>query len=352
MIFGGEFTSLPHRCAPRALPVPPGAMLVQSGRQALGLIAQALAARGIRRIIAPGFLCATAVEPFQLEGIRVHWVQVGPDLLPAPARLAPLLTDPLRCAVLISTTFGAWPAPELRAVLAEWEGRGGVVVADLTHAPFGAAPQDVPARYAAASLRKWFPIPDGAWALGPSLPAAAAGNAAAREATRRGLLQLRGEENDGAAEAAIDAALNPSSMSGPARDILSHLDIAAALERRHANARALRAALLNEGVPEAALFRGGEESCAATSTVTASHAPASHAPYALALHLDALPPHWPAPHHWAERLAARGVFTPAFWPRLTHMIDWPHVLALPIDQRYTPAQMPELARRVVQHWAG
>ncbi|MGJ9483629.1 hypothetical protein ACRQF6_05025 [Actinotignum sp. GS-2025f] len=341
MIFGGEFTALPPRSASRALPIPPGAMLVQSGRQALGLIAQALAARGIRRVIAPGFLCATALTPFQLEGIRVRWVQVGPDLVPDPAALAKLLTDPRRCAVLISTTFGAWPTPELRAVLEGWEGRGGVVVADFTHAPCGDATRKIPAHYAAASLRKWFPIPDGAWAFGAALPAVAADNAAAREVTRCGLLQLRGEENDGAAEAAIDAALSPSSMSGAARDILAHLDVAAVLERRRTNARALRAALMSQGVPEGALFGDGEESRGATNSAL----------YALALRLDALPPSWPAshnPHHCAELLAAHGVFTPAFWPCLTHAVNWPNILALPIDQRYCPEQMPELARRVMQ----
>ena len=342
LTFGGEFISLPPRSASRALPVPPGAVLVQSGRQALGLIAQALAARGIRRLIAPGFLCATALEPFQLEGIRVHWVQVGPDLLPAPALLAELLTEPRRCAVLVSTTFGARPTPELRTVLEGWERRGGVVVADLTHAPFSAATiHKVPTRYAVASLRKWFPIPDGAWALGAALPAAAAENALAREATRCGLLQLRGEEHDGAAEAAIDAALSPSSMSGAARDILAHLDVAAVLDRRRTNARALRAALMSQGVPEGALFGDGEESRGATNSEL----------YALALRLDALPPSWPAshnPHHCAELLAAHGVFTPAFWPRLTHAVNWPNILALPIDQRYCPDQMPELARRVTQ----
>ncbi|MGJ9714216.1 hypothetical protein [Actinotignum sp. GS-2025d] len=343
LTFGGEFTSLPPRSASRTLPVPPGAVLVQSGRQALSLIAQALAARGIRSLIAPGFLCATALEPFQLEGIRVHWVQVGPDLLPAPARLAELLTEPRRCAVLVSTTFGARPSPELRAVLEGWERRGGAVVADLTHAPFvDATIQNVPTRYAVASLRKWFPIPDGAWALGAALPAAAAENAEAREATRCGLLQLRGEEHDGAAEAAIDAALSPSPMSGAARDILGHLDVGAALERRRANAQALRAALVNEGVPEAALWGNGKES---------GNGEDNCAPYALALRLDALPSSRPAMRNQqniAARLATRGVYTPAFWPRLSRSVDWPHILALPIDQRYCTGQMPELARRVVQ----
>ncbi|MDK6927580.1 hypothetical protein QP305_07500 [Actinotignum timonense] len=357
LTFGGEFTSLPPRSASRALPVPPGAVLVQSGRQAHGLIAQALAARGIRSLIAPGFLCATAVEPFQLEGIRVHWVQVGPDLLPAPAHLAELLTEPRRCAVLVSTTFGARPSPELRAVLEGWKRRGGAVVADLTHAPFSAATMHkVPTRYAVASLRKWFPIPDGAWALGAALPAAAAENPLAREATRCGLLQLRGEEHDGAAEAAIDAALSPSPISGAARDILGHLDVGEALERRRANARALRAALVSEGVPETALFGdgagiGGAMNGGATSSAVNSNESTNHAPYALALRLGALPPSRSAahnPHNIAEHLAARGVYTPAFWPRLSHSVDWPHILALPIDQRYCPGQMPELARRVVQ----
>ena len=155
------------------------------------------------------------------------------------------------------------------------------------------------------------------------------------------MLQLRGEENDGAAEAAIDAALSPSSMSGAARDILAHLDVAAVLDRRRTNARALRAALMGQGVPEGALFGDGEESRGATNSTL----------YALALRLDALPPSWPAshtPHHCAELLAAHGVFTPAFWPRLTHAVNWPNILALPIDQRYCPDQMPELARRVMQ----
>lgn len=271
--------------------VPPGATLTASGRQALSLVAQDLRARGITDLLAPAYYCATMIEPFQLEGLHVELIPVAADLLLDPHALADALASRRRCGILHSETAGHLAGPALAHIFTRAKSAGHLLIADETHSfldkplgspggtaaapPAGAPPAGAPpADYRVASLRKWLPLPDGAWVTGvpprplprheiddavtsASLRALAAGAGDGAGLKRRsgfgsvGGAQSGGEERrriEAAGEDAgedvgelwrraedlVDRAIQPAAMSPQARAILAALDAEAFLRRHRA----------------------------------------------------------------------------------------------------------------------
>lgn len=80
--------------------------LVGNGKQALTLVARALGDGGTRAVLVPRYHCGTMVLPFALEGVRVHPVDVGADLLIDPASLVRALAREPGAAVLHCETYG------------------------------------------------------------------------------------------------------------------------------------------------------------------------------------------------------------------------------------------------------
>ena len=241
--------------------VPPGAMLTASGRQALSLVAQHLRTRGITELLAPAYHCTTMIEPFQLEGLHVELIPVAADLLLDPHALSAALEGRGRCGILHSETAGHVAGPALAAVLAAAREGGHAVVVDETHSfldkALGGAGRTAGALTAdlrVASLRKWLPLPDGAWVTGVP-PRPLARHAIDDAVTSAGLLALAagaveglqgqcgpgavGEDADAGelwrrAEDLVDRAIQPAAMSPRARALLAALDVQAFLRRHRA----------------------------------------------------------------------------------------------------------------------
>ena len=242
--------------------VPPGAMLTASGRQALSLVAQHLRTRGITELLAPSYHCTTMIEPFQLEGLHVELIPVAADLLLDPHALAAVLPTHRPAAILHSETAGHLAGPALADTLTHARTAGHLLIVDETHSlldkPLGGAQTGgAPANdYRVASLRKWLPLPDGAWVTGVppralprreiddavtsagllALAAEAAGEgldeqcrreAAGEELDKRRRREAAGEvagELWRRAEDLVDRAIQPAAMSTQARAILAALD--------------------------------------------------------------------------------------------------------------------------------
>ncbi len=214
-------------------------------------MAQELRARGVTELLAPAFHCVTMIEPFQLEGDHAEFVPVAEDLLLDPAALASALASAVPthrpAAILHSETAGHRAGPALAAVLAAAREGGHAVVVDETHS-FLDRPADAPrtADFHIASLRKWLPLPDGAWVTGvPRRPlarheiddgvtswglAALAAEAAGQDA---GELWRRAED-------LVDRALQPAAMSPQACNILANLDAEDFLRRHRAAGSPIR----------------------------------------------------------------------------------------------------------------
>ena len=159
--------------------------LVGNGKQALTLVARALRDGGTRAVLVPRYHCGTMVLPFTLEGVRVHPVDVGADLLIDPASLVRALAREPGAAVLHCETYGNRGGRNLAAVLAAARRNGSALVLDATHslidrlirtvgaagspAPTASGPdrrpgtgRDGPWDAVVASMRKLLPVPDGA----------------------------------------------------------------------------------------------------------------------------------------------------------------------------------------------
>lgn len=303
--------------------VPPGATLTASGRQALSLVAQELRLRGITTLLAPAFHCPTMLEPFQLEGMHVELVTVGPDLLLDAAALASALPVAPAAAVLHCETLGNRARSELAAALGTARAAGHAVVVDQTHsfldaasgAPWCPGPparSEVRGDFHVASLRKWLPLPDGAWVTGVT-PTALPRRPVDQAVTAAGLAAL-----DAAAGAAadtarrfaeleelVDGATAPAAMSPQSLALLAELDGAELVRSRAAAAAALRTRLRTAGVEllnESACF--------------------------VAVRL-------PEAERAARRMAESGVPQPLHWARPRHLAaghPWPEdLVTLPPD---------------------
>lgn len=199
------------------------------------------------------------------------------------------------------------------------------VVIDLTHALYAPVPAG---HWAFSSIRKWFGIPDGGVLHAPY--PIAIGN----ERNDRCLMDhlvLRGKGYDDEA-LALHRVNNAAMRSDPVRAslvseaLLSHTDREQGRQARAANFKALHQRLSRHNRLE--------------FDPRAVRGPLCYP----------LLPERPVEH---ARLHASGIFVPCYWPEVLHRPDvegrsgqsrglarW--VLPLPVDQRYTPADMEEM----------
>ncbi|MDN5962397.1 MAG: hypothetical protein L0H80_06065, partial [Propionibacterium sp.] len=120
----------------RLAPTTPGrAILLESGRQALTLIARWCRTQHIELAVLPSYHCDTMALPFWLEGMRVHFVEVGANLQFDPPALGTALDDADEPALVVWSRVGAIaPDTALTTVLRRAREGGHLVVDDATHA--------------------------------------------------------------------------------------------------------------------------------------------------------------------------------------------------------------------------
>ncbi len=230
-----------------ALPRFADATAVALGRHALALVARKLRDQGISRIALPAFHCATMALPFQMEGMHIARVPVGPDLMADPRALEQTLADRGACdphwAVLHCELFGAPGSPELRDVLRRARTRGDVLVLDTTHS--WPEPPSTPADFEVAAIRKLLNLPDGAlvWGLSEDDPRPSPRSPLDREETR---LWMSGELD--AAEDVMDQELVPVELSDESRKLVADLDLDVFLRERREAVRRLHDGLASLGL--------------------------------------------------------------------------------------------------------
>ncbi|MDN5976775.1 MAG: hypothetical protein L0I04_03320 [Acidipropionibacterium jensenii] len=161
--------------------IPAGAPPVALGRQALALAARGARDAGRRTVLVPWYCCQTMVTPWELEGMSVRRIPVGPDLLMDAAALSHSLRDCREAGehpvVLHCQTLGLHAGPQLAGVLAR-VARTGALVVDRTHSfledhcphasPDASPGCDAPAgSVEIVSSRKLLPLAEVAWITGP-----------------------------------------------------------------------------------------------------------------------------------------------------------------------------------------
>jgi len=321
-----------------------------SGRSAL---AAGLERLGLEdgEVVLPDYLCADAVYPvLERRGLTPWPFPVAEGLRQDPGRVLEALASARRPrAVLLVAYFGLVdPEATARAVQAIRPDLPVILdsVQDLAGLAHARARSDW-ARWQAFSLHKFLPVPHGGLIVGQG--AAGPGNngwpAHAALAFSAGL--LRGLFLDGAIHSPAAAAwetayvsLNqaaeaelpvvPAPMPELTRLLLGHLDVAAALEQRRVNYSFLRerlagSARLRPAVPDA---------------------PAAASPMAFPVLVQGVDR-----DDLRRALRAQGMFCPVHWPASDDALSRAgpaaralarESLSLPLDQRYTPADLDRL----------
>lgn len=318
---GGDFEFEPPHGAQQRFPWETGRnapTFVETGRQAISLISDALIHRGATRVIMAPPFCESMVSPWRLH---VRFVDaITPNLL---LRLGP------HDAVFLQTLYGM-PVRIAEDALEIARQRGVAVVIDFTHRPFDWEPNK--ADFSLASLRKLFPIPDGAVAIGVpeklNLPSTEAprDKVSAMWDKKRYLMHGGAKSHLDAfhqAEVKLGAERRPHAISKFSQRWLRQADLAGTASRRAGNARHLAAQLLSLDV---AIVNPPE------MAPVPSHLVIRH------------PDRDGLRHH----LTASGIYCPVHWLRPEGWNrSWPDdYLSLPIDHRYDRTDMSRIATEI------
>jgi hypothetical protein len=241
-----------------SLPAQPPTLPVALGRHALALVAQDLQARGVRRVAVPAYHCLTMTLPFQLEGLRIECVPVGPDLMAQPEALHALVTgdasvgapgaqapDPATWAILHCEVFGAPPSDPLRAVLEDARAAGATLIVDDTHR--WPLPPHVQSDDLIVSTRKLLGLPDGGLVSGAVLRPGGP-RPAPRGHVDEAVTEAWLAGNTDRAEDLMDQQLLPVSMSSQALQLADGIDLAGLVVRRRTSVAALHDALVDRGL--------------------------------------------------------------------------------------------------------
>lgn len=311
--FGGY---LPLQGAERPAAALPGNWLA-SGRACVAAI---LRHQRPERLFAPHFLCDTATLAAREMGVPIVRYELDPQWAPA----APVARDG-KSLFLAVDHFG-----QCADALRPWvDGWGDHLVLDLTHAFHAEPPAGA---WAFNSARKFFGVPDGARWWGPAtLPAPQVENTAFRmDHLVLAAMDLQAEGLD--AYRANNALMTtaPLAASTITRRILERSDLATAARRRAANFQALHAALKD-------LNR---------FPVSVTDAAVLYYPLLVEQDMD------------KAALHRLGIFAPTLWPEVLQREGVPAterqrsrcLIPLPVDQRYTPDDMNEIAWRIRTQW--
>ena len=307
---------------------------VESGRQALSLVADLLWANGNRTLLVPEFLCDTMVSPFlanpwELGTYRVIDSQ-KPDLTDLLLKASQLTGG---FVVLMALYFGTQPDEAYRAAVLKIQSSGGIVVDDETHRVF--APGGSGAHVAVGSLRKLLPVADGAYIR--SLFTVDTGPLRRRE-SGAGLRWQAMEEKSQAlrdsgvtwsyveafseANKQLEGRTDPHQISGRSLDLLGRLNYEMLSSVRVANSSTLALGLSDEQDVQV-LNAAGPRRIPSHQLVEVQE-----------------------PRAVQQALAQEGIFCPIHWPRtqlLERLGAWPsNLLSIPIDHRYAERHMQRI----------
>jgi len=305
---------LPEPAHENRLPLPAGGSLINTGRNALLFIAQALDAQ---RVHLPVLGCDSLAVPLRRAGIAVDWYRCGRDLLPFElprARPGEL--------VVVTDMFGL-VREHVECIADSHPG----VVLDLTHSVLDAVETSAPWF---ASYRKTAGLADGALAVVHGIQ-----NCELERDTSTDRYLPRLERIDRSPEAALESMRNVEAgldavplraMSCLTERLLSSIDRDDVARRRIRNAGlyddlltplGLRSSGRSPGTPFSWPLLGGEPGL-------------------------------------ARRLHELGVYVPVLWPDVAQRVGprsdeaWvvDHLVHLPVDQHLTILDIGEVARRV------
>lgn len=320
-------TSLPQQLPWEAASPP---QYVETGRQALNVIARDLMKRGVKHIFLPEYVCESILAPLVATPLKISFLPVTNSMQMDLQALEKLEFAAFgeKCAILMLRYFGCARNQPFVERIAGLQEQGCLIVEDLTHSLLD--PVLSTADYTFASLRKLLPVASGALFTGvnsdiePKRPRSEITDAMwLNMDAKKEYLEDRSNDRyyfEGlrASTDALEGTLEAHAMDDRSFELLGHLPYASFAQSRQENFSTLARLLVTaKGV------------CIVNAK---DMAVASH----LVLQTRDR-------ERVRMKLAERGVFCPVHWPRpgdLPPHIAWQNDLfSIPIDQRYAQDDM-------------
>lgn len=323
-------------------PLAEGARKFRSGRDALKAVAAACKSR-YKRVLLPALCCESMVSPFTMHGIAPVFYRLSPDYKADVKDVSDKMTRDT--VLLYGSYFGIEPFD--RETLQRLQSRypGAILLEDRTQDLLLDKRQGFQPDVTVASLRKWTAIGDGGllWSEKLCCPPGRAEDSFASLRTKA--MQMKDtylaqgdsktkqayREMLGAASDLLDESAEPFAMTQASEQLLAKLDMKKMYRRRQENARVLKAALA--GVANLELITQSPERSTLYFPVLVKNQQKTQA--ALAQAGIYCPVLWPVPQE------AAGVCPVAEYTAA-------HMLGVPCDHRYSPADMEYIAQQIVR----
>ena len=234
-----------------------GESYVSTCRSAIGLCLDKLC---IERKVAllPSFTCESVLHPFLKWGYDVYPYPIGRDLKINWEQFKSVIDEIRPSVILTHPYFGFNTTEELRNHIAELRVNDKIIfIEDMTQSMFSGF-KPLPTNYHVGSIRKWMPIPDGAFTTAPfhrNEEDTELAEAKIKALTEKGNYILNGKgdkesfrKDFATAESILDSRENVYSMSSVSREIFAHTEIEGLKDRRWKNYQYLLNHVINDSV--------------------------------------------------------------------------------------------------------
>lgn len=232
-----------------------GESYVSTCRNAIGLCLDKL---GVERKIAllPSFTCESVLYPFLKRGYMVYPYPIGRNLKINWEQFKSVIDEIRPSVILTHPYFGFNTTEELRTHINELRDNDRInFIEDMTQSMFSGF-KPLPTNYHVGSIRKWMPVPDGAFTTAPfhcNEEDTELAEAKIKALTEKGDYILNGKGDKEAfrkdfdiAERILDSREKAYSMSSVAREIFAHTDIEGLKNSRWINYQYLLEHVIND----------------------------------------------------------------------------------------------------------
>ena len=118
-----------------------------------------------RIALVPSFTCHSVIKPFIDQGYKVEPYPIKPNLIVDPIEFRSCVKKFKPSVVLLHNYFGFNTLGDAADTIKEIKEQGVTIIEDFTQRLFSTFPS-VDANFEVGSIRKWYPIPDGAFLRG------------------------------------------------------------------------------------------------------------------------------------------------------------------------------------------
>lgn len=138
-----------------------------SGREAIALSLKAIEKNrpGIKKTaLLPAYMCDSVFWPFERAGWNLQFYHIGKNLEPEAESLLAQIKGLQPGLIFIHPYYGFDTLKVLRPMVKTWQSQGICIMEDVTQSYY-VTHEKWDADYIIGSLRKWYPIPDGGFAV-------------------------------------------------------------------------------------------------------------------------------------------------------------------------------------------